>query len=140
MTSPTSDIVARLRERYTAEEMPPCPVCGEPLSIQSAGGGNATVYGCERHRPFDMKHYERSRWTQYRPGDRDVLEAVDALVTAERLLAEAREALRPFAEYMQNGGDLDNKGNPLPDEQGVGWVYLTMADFRKARAALGEQP
>lgn len=50
-------------------------------------------------------------------------------------LARAVEALGPFASYMNDGGDLDAHGNPLPDENGVGWVYLTMGDFRRARAA-----
>jgi hypothetical protein len=90
MTKDTSDVVARLRERHTGQEVPSCSVCGEPLSIQAAGGGNATVYGCERHKPFDLDHYQRSRWTQYRPGDSDVLDVIDALAESERLLAEAR--------------------------------------------------
>lgn len=46
------------------------------------------------------------------------------------------KALEPFAKYMEGGMDLDNHGAPLPDDQGVGWVYLTYADFRAARAAL----
>ncbi len=32
--------------------------------------------------------------------------------------------------------NLDNLGKPLPDDQGVGWIYLTQADFRRARTAL----
>lgn len=57
------------------------------------------------------------------------------MVAAEARVAELLEALEPFAKYMQDGGDLDHKGNPLPDDQGVGWVYLTIGDFRRARAA-----
>ena len=49
-----------------------------------------------------------------------------------------RDALTPFAEYMGDM-DRDNLGNPLPDDAGVGWVYLTQGDFRRARAAL-EKP
>ena len=46
-------------------------------------------------------------------------------------------ALRPFAEYLDTAKfDLDNNGNPLPDEQGMGWVYLTVGDFRRAKDAL----
>ena len=50
-----------------------------------------------------------------------------------------RAALEPFANYMHTDDgrmDLDNKSAPHPDQQGVGWVYLTYGDFRKARAAL----
>lgn len=52
-------------------------------------------------------------------------------------IARYREALTPFARYMDGGIDLDNHGKPLPGDQGVGWVYLTHDDFRRARAALG---
>lgn len=58
--------------------------------------------------------------------------------TAEAGQGVARKALEPFAGYLTNGLDLDNKGNPLPDESGVGWVYLTIADFRRAAQALAE--
>lgn len=51
------------------------------------------------------------------------------------------EALRPFAEYMGDNLDKDNRGNPLRDNDGVGWVYLTHGDFRRARSALaGKAP
>jgi hypothetical protein len=56
---------------------------------------------------------------------------------AEANAARMREALKPFAEYMSVGMDLDNHGNPIPDTEGVGWVYLTHGDFRRARKALG---
>ena len=62
-----------------------------------------------------------------------------ALDAAQSRIAELEAALVPFARYMQTDeGDMDqdNKGNPLPDDQGVGWIYLTHGDFRKARAAL----
>tara|TARA_R110002012_G_C11677298_1_gene614038 strand:- start:9567 stop:9776 length:210 start_codon:yes stop_codon:yes gene_type:complete len=52
-----------------------------------------------------------------------------------------REALKPFAEYMhtvEGRMDIDHQNKPLPDAQGVGWVYLTHGDFRKARTALEE--
>jgi Lar family restriction alleviation protein len=49
------------------------------------------------------------------------------------------EALRPFARHIDEMKfDLDNKGNELPDEQAVGWVYVTNGDFRRARTALKE--
>ncbi|MDC9825636.1 hypothetical protein PRN20_18030 [Devosia sp. ZB163] len=66
------------------------------------------------------------------------LEARAQAAEAERY--RLKEALRPFAEYMGDRGDLDYHGNPLPDEQGVGWVYLTQADFRRAREALSLTP
>ena len=51
--------------------------------------------------------------------------------------ATLREALEPFAKHIADMKfDLDNKGNELPDDQAVGWVYVTNGDFRRARAAL----
>lgn len=47
------------------------------------------------------------------------------------------EALRPFADYLGEVKiDLNSKGEPLPDDQGVGWIYLTVGDFRRARDAI----
>jgi hypothetical protein len=53
---------------------------------------------------------------------------------------EALEAaLRPFAEYASRDGfGLDNNGQEVPASEGVGWIYLTVGDFRRARQALGE--
>jgi hypothetical protein len=61
---------------------------------------------------------------------------------AEAKLAQAVEALKPFADYYgEHYPDTDDKGSPLPDDAGVGWVYLTMGAFRRARsaAAMGEK-
>ena len=93
-------MVERLRKRYTAEPVPPCSVCGLPMSIQSAGGGNATVYGCEAHRPFDWKHYEQSRWTQYRPGDEDVLAAAALLQSLSADNTRLRASLIDAASWV----------------------------------------
>ena len=64
-------------------------------------------------------------------------EAASALDAAEARIKELEKALEPFAEYLNGAAfDLDDKGNPLPDEQGMGWVYLNVGGFRRARAAL----
>ena len=57
------------------------------------------------------------------------------------VVQELREALEPFARYMNTDEgrmDRDNKGRALPNEDGVGWVYLTHGDFRRAEAALAK--
>lgn len=68
----------------------------------------------------------------------DALERRDA--TIERLLArqsKLEEALKPFARYTDElNGFLDNHNQPIPDDQGPGWVYVTIGDFRRARQAL----
>ncbi|UJW87933.1 hypothetical protein [Devosia sp. SL43] len=65
---------------------------------------------------------------------RHVLSAVPALI--DRIEALER-ALRPFGTYLETMPfDLDGKGNPLPDNTGPGWTYLTAGDFRLARTTL----
>lgn len=52
-------------------------------------------------------------------------------------LEQAKAVLEPFGKYLDTAAfDLDNHGEPLPDDQGMGWVYLTIGDFRRARAFL----
>lgn len=90
-----------IKARYTPEPIPPCRVCGGELSIQRMGGGEPTVWGCDGHeddpdrpgtwrfkadrRPAD-EHYSRSRWTQHRQGDPDVLALVAELDASRALL------------------------------------------------------
>ncbi len=109
MTHPSEEEVrALLRARYTADVPPPCRVCGRGLRVQSAGGGNATVWGCDGLEPdpehegrlrrapgYDPSsdHYERSRWTQFRGGDSDVLAMLDALESQQRAYLALSERL-----------------------------------------------
>lgn len=58
----------------------------------------------------------------------------------EERVTRLRDALKPFGQYLDSASyEVDNNGNPLPDEQGMGWVYLTVGDFRRARAALQDK-
>lgn len=58
-------------------------------------------------------------------------------LSLEEEVKRLREALKPFAEYLIGMPvDLDQKGRPLPDDAGVGWAYLTVGDFRRARTTL----
>lgn len=64
-----------------------------------------------------------------------------ARIKAEGEVERLREALEPFAKHLDEMRfDIDNNGNPLPDDQAVGWVYVTNGDFRRARAALRREP
>jgi len=59
------------------------------------------------------------------------------LSALKKQIEELTAALEPFARYAtESGFGCDNHGNPLPDASGVGWIYLTNGDFRRARAAL----
>lgn len=62
----------------------------------------------------------------------------DKLRDAEARIEELESALRPFAEYMEEYGDKDNLGKLVPNEQGVGWIYLNHGHFRSAREALAK--
>lgn len=82
-----ADLIARLRERYTADAVPSCRVCGSELSIQSMGGGRATEYAHSRPEGVSFRdwseHYSNSRWTQYRGGDSEVLALLNAIKSEE---------------------------------------------------------
>jgi len=94
-----ADLLACLRERYAADPVPPCRVCGGELSIASCGGGRPTEWACstwedDPDKPGELRrkdgrsiadaHYERSFWTQYRGGDEAVLELVARVERAAR--------------------------------------------------------
>ena len=118
-----------LRERYTTEEPPPCRVCGGVLSIQSMGGGQATEWACS-DRPRQAvnndewyDHYGRSRWTQYRSGDRRVLDLIAEFVRSQ----DARLAALKLIE------DYENQTLALEDK-----VYGLAADLLEVRAQLHE--
>lgn len=78
---PAEELMDRLRQRYEHEETPPCRVCGEALSVQSMGGGNATKFAHSKPEGVTygdwMEHYQQSTWTQRRSGDGEVLALVE---------------------------------------------------------------
>lgn len=105
----------------------------------------------QRHRDAALRcGIEFLRWEprqieMVKAGEGDAAPLIQAFARFERDLtppvagtpAEVREALEPFANYAgQNGFGFDNHGKELPATDGVGWVYLTIGDFRRARAAL----
>ena len=66
-----------------------------------------------------------------------ILELEADLEIANDKLRVANEALEPFVRHLNEMRfDLDHEGNELPGEQTCGCIYLTLADFRRARAAL----
>jgi hypothetical protein len=93
-----AELLSWLREKYKAEQIPPCRVCGGPLRVASMGGGNATRWVCsvweyDPDVPGEMRrkaqrgvadeHYTRSQWTQFREGDSAVLELCARLETRD---------------------------------------------------------
>jgi hypothetical protein len=67
------ELMEILSDRYTADIVPSCSVCGKKLSLQSMGGGS-TTYGCPGAN--DSEHYEKSIWISRKDGDSVVLELI----------------------------------------------------------------
>jgi hypothetical protein len=93
MTIPYADIdLDTLAKHYTADEVPPCGVCGGELTIQRMGGGEPTAWA---HAAPDgvtyadwRQHYAESRWIQYRGGDGEVLAIIARLRATDDVLAQ----------------------------------------------------
>lgn len=83
-----------------------------------------------------------SAWSEFEQSGSDLCAtAASTLASQAAEIERLREALKPFANHMDDGMDCNYIGEPLPDADGVGWVYLTHGDLRRARAALnGEKP
>ena len=98
---PPEDILDRLRARYTETPVPPCNVCGGELTVQSLGGGAATVYAHSAPEGVALRdwfdHYERSRWTQTRSGDSEVIALLDLVesLTTEPNQVESSDRMTP---------------------------------------------
>lgn len=110
-------------ERLRAPKMW-CLSCG---TITRDGGCNCT-----------RSHPEAQKLVNYEEELRQWAAALEsALAARDETIRGLREALAPFAGYLNRAAfDLDDNGNPLPDEHGMGWIYLNVGHFRAARAAL----
>lgn len=94
-----SELIEVLTKRYEATEVPPCRVCGAPLSVSQCGGGSPTGYVCSTQRSvlgrIDWTHYENSQWEDRRQGgDEDVMEFISRYLakTPNVKLTGGREA------------------------------------------------
>lgn len=78
------ELVSHLRDKYGDYTVPPCRVCGAPLSIASAGAG-LTEYVCSAARSVsgELEHYQKSKWTAPNFPDRIVVALCD-LVAPKR--------------------------------------------------------
>lgn len=78
--------IERLREYHTPTEIPPCRICGRPLTIQAIGGGKPTVWGCSEWdengervpgRRCADQHYGDSKFEDHKHSDSDVRALLD---------------------------------------------------------------
>lgn len=91
---PDEDLVEVILDRYAPSEVPPCRVCGRPLTISSIGGGEPTRWGCSglipdpdnpgtpdksgkmiwaEGRTVADEHYSKSIWEDRRRGGDEVV-------------------------------------------------------------------
>ena len=110
---------------------------GNPVCIFGSALGSGSLFENER----DHEHINRCHPDNIRAllDDRDAIAGQNAELRAEiaALKKEAADVVRPFAEHLDKMKfDRDNHGNLLPDEQTVGWVYVTNGHFRAARSFL----
>lgn len=167
LRSVVSEYEPILRERYTPAPIPPCRVCGGPLSLSSFGGG-PTVYGCSEYeddpdRPNHLlrkpgrsvadEHYSQSCHIVYRDGDTRVIAFLDALAAdhpgAVSLLTELEAARGVFAaaeRYLDLNSECDYVGGEPEVCPGIAahghpchWCQLraAVAAYVKARQSGG---
>jgi hypothetical protein len=140
---------ADLRKRYTPDPVPPCPVCGGPLTPQNVVAGCRPEWACAalygkmtilRRSSPDWQHYEDSTWRPAILGDPDVISVLDtisperfaaALVVSERRCRNCHELVAapgthavpsgPFAEYTceERPWDEMDRAKALLEE--LGW-------------------
>lgn len=118
----TEDELSQLAERYTPDEIPPCRVCGAPLTIGAMGGGAATKWACSAasvtgpypediatdqqkrtYRRAQMDHYSASKWTEYRSGDGWVLALI---AEVRKLRGQADSDFDAAVEWLINSGEV----------------------------------
>lgn len=152
MTNPTTpplpsgdDLSVRLGERYAVKPVPPCRVCGAPLSLSAAGGGSLPKYNCSSlGMDFGVKtnqHYYASEHF-HDHGDPDVISLLAERAALNARVEEARALLEPFATLAE---DCVAAAASYPDDdprhdisawaKAVPWEDLerAMAWARKAR-------
>lgn len=120
----TDEQIQALKARYAVPETPKCSICGEVMSIQSAGGGRI-VYGCAGRidvegdvgykfaegRDFADMHYANSRVTVW-AGDQDVMDLLAECEADKALIAEQDRKLKNVRDGLNNWAtrNAENEG------------------------------
>ncbi len=132
-----ASLIARLLHRATIAHLSYYTNLGENAELDREAATALETLRSERDAAI-LRAIEHDRARGEAEGKLAMSEAAGIVEGWRERAEKAEAALKPFAEYMGDM-DRDNLGNPLPDDAGVGWVYLTQGDFRRARAALQSQ-
>jgi len=130
-----TELLSKLKERFSPTVVPPCRVCGGELELASFGGGQPTQYRCKAAwtaaGATDWGHYERSGWEDRRQGgDPDVIELISIF---ESGLAGST-AMRDVVEERQRQITKEGFSKELDDEYELGELrsaaaaYVTQTD------------
>lgn len=95
---PNIELIEQLERDYSPQPIPPCRICGAPLSIGQIGGGEPTIYYCSAMADAprnglekDWEHYGQSKLRDLsRRGDQRVIQLTRRL----RSLAAENDSLR----------------------------------------------
>jgi hypothetical protein len=138
----TEELIRCVRAYATADEVPPCRVCGGKLSIAACGGGGPTHWACSGQeddpdnpgrlrripgRGIADDHYDRSRWTQYNTGDSLVLELLRRLTPASGPQSDA--ATRQALDFVKA------EARCLVDSPGLGALLDAIETYAQHRVA-----
>jgi len=148
MTLPAQDIVERLRKAM--EGVTPGPyivtTCADFWLEAGSRGfalfGDLSWRGAETTINNQCEMEANARFHALCSPDNigALLDTISRLTALEAEIGRLQDALKPFATYLDTAKyDLDNLGRPLPDDLGMGWVYLTVGNFRRARSVLANE-
>ena len=148
-TLSNTDLMDVVEFCFRAEPIPPCRVCGGPLTIGSMGGGHATRWGCDGRiedpsrpeavvyadgRTVADEHYAQSQWTQHRSGDTRVIELVERMRVLDAANAKVQAELRSLRAL------IDGEPIVVLDAPLVAEALLAPAAFDAAKLVEGTSP
>ena len=98
---PIAELVAEIARRHEPSKIPPCRVCGGPLSLEASGGGEPSRWACSigKGESDTTGHYVQSQHVdQHQSGDPLV---VELLARVEGLRSRETRALGIISDLVQ---------------------------------------
>lgn len=88
-------VLRTIRRQYSEPILPPCQVCGEPMS-QHSNSGNETTYACSTidvRKPDWESHFHQSRITHFGKRDSRIIQLLDDYEKLRDLVRNHQESL-----------------------------------------------